>query len=68
MGLGLIFWLVFFVFAVAFLLTGAIIIYLWLKGKNKRGWIVAVIGMLFICITIASILAMFGFWFGWGVF
>jgi hypothetical protein len=68
MGAGFIMWLVYFVLAVVFLLSGVIFIYLGLRGKNKQGWIAAAIGMSFVCITLAGILAMFGFWFGWGVF
>jgi hypothetical protein len=66
MGTGLIVWLVYILLAIVFFLSGIIFIYLGLKGKNKQGWIAAIIGISFVCLTIFGILAMFGFLFGWG--
>jgi len=68
MGGGFILWLVYIVLAVVFLLSGVIMIYLGVKRRNKQAWIAAAIGMSFVCITLVGLLAMFGFWFGWGVF
>lgn len=66
MGMGFIVWLVYILLAVVFLLSGVILIYLGLKGKNKQGWIAAIIGISFVCITLLGIIAMFGFLFGGG--
>ena len=66
MGIGLIVWLVYLLLAIVLLLSGAIFFYLGLKGKNKQGWIAAIIGRSFVCITLFGILAMFGILFGWG--